>query len=173
MKSASFWSVHGDRDKRSEIKGRELQVYGQRSALELENLNMKSARVVRLFSLVTLFAMFAAGAAAQEKCAAVQEKKEEPVKNHYQNIEVADFDVKDGVKLPPDYIKPMMDEIVSRLGDMKKFKQVLRASDTLSDSAAPTLKLTGTVRLRTRSTRSSNLRGINEDEDFDDDVETP
>jgi hypothetical protein len=90
-----------------------------------------------------LFALFGAGAAAQEKGAVAEEKNDEGLKNHYQNIEVADVDVKEGVKLPPDYIKPMMDEIVSRLGDMKKFNQVLRASDTPTDSAPPALKLTG------------------------------
>jgi hypothetical protein len=98
-------------------------------------------RTRRLLSLITWLALVGALAQAQEN----QQKNEQFAKNHYQNIEVADFDVKEGVKLPPDYIKPMMDEIVSRLGDMKKFKRVLRPSDTPADSAAPSLKLTGTV----------------------------
>lgn len=66
-------------------------------------------------------------------------------KGKYNFIEVVNFDVKDEVKFPPDFMKPMMDEIVSKLVDTKKFRQVMRTGDNQTDPSAPTLQLVGTV----------------------------
>jgi hypothetical protein len=75
-----------------------------------------------------------------------QEKdKQEVPKGQYQNIEVVNFDVKDGIEFPPDYMKPMMDEIATRLIATKKFKQVLRPGETASETSVPTLQIIGTV----------------------------
>lgn len=76
--------------------------------------------------------------------AAGQKKDSEP-KSLYQNIEVATFDAPEETKFPADNIKPMMDEIVSKLTDLKKFKQVSRAGETPTDPNAPTIQLVGTV----------------------------
>lgn len=72
-----------------------------------------------------------------------QDKNSEKAK--YEFIEVVNFDVKEDVKFPPDFMKPMMDGIVSKLADTKKFRQVMRAGDTQTDASAPTLQLVGTV----------------------------
>ena len=77
--------------------------------------------------------------------AADGQKKDGGLKNQYQNIEVANFDVKEGIDFPADYMTGMMGEIVKELQNLKKFKQVYRASETPTDAAAPTIQLVGTV----------------------------
>ena len=73
------------------------------------------------------------------------QKKDNPLKNHYQVIEVSTFDAPDETKFPAENVKPMMDEIVSKLTDLKKFKEVVRPGETAMDTAAPTVQLVGTV----------------------------
>ena len=73
------------------------------------------------------------------------QKKDNPLKNHYQVIEVSTFDAPDETKFPAENVKPMMDEIVSKLTDLKKFKEVVRPGETATDTAAPTVQLVGTV----------------------------
>jgi hypothetical protein len=73
------------------------------------------------------------------------QKKDGSVKNQYQNIEVASFDIKEDVKFPPDSLSAMMDEVVKELQNLKRFKQVLRPGETALDSVAPTVQLQGTV----------------------------
>jgi len=43
-----------------------------------------------------------------------------------------------GVTFPADNVKPMMDEIVSKLNGLKKFTQVIRAGETPASTDAPT-----------------------------------
>jgi hypothetical protein len=73
------------------------------------------------------------------------QQKDGGVKGHYQNIEVGNFDVQEGVTFPPENIKPMMDEIVSKLNGLKKFAQVTRAGETQTSADAPMIQLIGTV----------------------------
>jgi hypothetical protein len=73
------------------------------------------------------------------------QKKDDGLKNQFQNIEVAQFDVKEGIEFPAENMDAMMGEIVSELQDIKKFKQVSRAGETPADPTAPTLQLVGTV----------------------------
>jgi hypothetical protein len=73
------------------------------------------------------------------------QKKDSQLKDHYKDIEVVTFDVKEGVKFPTEHLSGMMDEIVKELQDLKKFKEVYRAGATPDNPADPTLRLTGTV----------------------------
>ncbi len=66
-------------------------------------------------------------------------------KNQYQNIEVAKFDIKEGIDFPAENMTSMMDDIVKELQGIKKFKQVSAPGETVADSSAPTLQLVGTV----------------------------
>ena len=91
-----------------------------------------------VFAILVAFGFLAAIAASGQ-----ESKKNEKVK--YEYIEVANFDVKEGLKFPEDFMKPMMDEIVSKLVDLRKFKQVMRTGDTQTDASAPALQLVGTV----------------------------
>jgi hypothetical protein len=91
-----------------------------------------------LFSLLVISALVAPVMAGGQK------KDVEP-QGQYQNIEVAKFDVKEGIDFPADNMNIMMDEIVSELQGLKKFKQVSRTGETLADPAASTLQLVGTV----------------------------
>ena len=91
--------------------------------------------------LITLLAVFTLAT----PIAASGQKKDGSLKNQYQNIEVATFDIKEEAKFPADSLNAMMDEIVKELQDLKKFKQVLRPGESPTDSAAPTVQLLGTV----------------------------
>lgn len=91
-----------------------------------------------------LFALLAAFVLATPIIASGQ-KKDASLKNQFQNIEVANFDIKEDVKFPADSLNAMMDEIVKELQDLKKFKQVLRPGETPTDSGGPTVQLLGTV----------------------------
>lgn len=82
--------------------------------------------------------LFAIPAAAQNKAPAAE-------KNKYQQIEVTRFEVKEGIKFPADYLVTMTEELVAQLQAIKKFKQVLREGESLTDPNAPALKLVGTV----------------------------
>lgn len=76
---------------------------------------------------------------------AAGQPKDSALKNRYQVIEVATFDAPTETKFPTENVKPMMDEIVSKLRDMKKFKQVAAPGETATDTTAPTLQLVGAV----------------------------
>jgi len=73
------------------------------------------------------------------------QEKRSSVKGYFQNIEVQDFDVSEGVTFPPENIMPMMDEIVAKLNGLKRFKRVLRIGETAANADAPTVQLVGTV----------------------------
>jgi len=75
-----------------------------------------------------------------------QQKGDNGLANRYQNIEVGKFDVEAGIDFPPDYLKDLPQAVVSKLRELKKFKQVLQAGETPSDAgSAPTLQLVGTI----------------------------
>ena len=96
---------------------------------------MKKMKFVVLLGLV---ALTAASAPAQNK-------QPQSHRNKYQNIEVIPFDVKAGTDFPPEYLTEMMKDVVNQLNDTKKFKQVARQGETLTDPGVPTMRLTGTV----------------------------
>ena len=66
-------------------------------------------------------------------------------KNKYKDVEVANFDVKEGVAFPADWMKPMMDEIIAKLKGLGRFRHVLSAGETPPDATMPTIQLVGTV----------------------------
>ncbi|HYW72997.1 MAG TPA: DUF4410 domain-containing protein [Pyrinomonadaceae bacterium] len=76
---------------------------------------------------------------------ALAQDQNDSLKNRYPVIEVTAFDAPDETKFPADNVHPMMDEIVSKLKDMKKFQQVVAPGETATGPAAPTLQLVGTV----------------------------
>ena len=84
-----------------------------------------------------------------------KKKVDAKYKDKYQNIEVTRFDVKEGVDFPADWMLTMTEEIVKQLQETKKLKQVLRESETPTDPAAPTLKLTGTVTQYDKGSRAA------------------
>jgi len=65
-------------------------------------------------------------------------------KNKYKDVEVAQFDIQEGVKFPPEHMSGMMGEIVQELQNLKKFRQVARAGEGVV-SSEPTIRLEGTV----------------------------
>ena len=101
---------------------------------------MSSLKPTILFAALAVECLAAPAAAQDSKHAADASEK-----NKYQNVEVAPFTAQEGVKLTPEELKALTDTVVKELGEIKKFKQVLREGETPADAAAPTLKITGTV----------------------------
>ena len=66
-------------------------------------------------------------------------------KNKYKDVEVAQFDIKEGVKFPAELMSGMMGEIVQELQKIKKFKQVFREGESQVEASDPTIRLVGTV----------------------------
>lgn len=76
----------------------------------------------------------------------VAAQQQKPVPGSYRSIEVARFDIKEGVeKFSADWLLTMDDLLVKQLQSTKVFKEVLREGEQPQDAAAPTLKLVGTV----------------------------
>jgi curli biogenesis system outer membrane secretion channel CsgG len=73
-------------------------------------------------------------------------EEQNPVPGAYQSIEVARFDIKEGVeKFSADWLLTMDDLLVKQLQSAKVFKEVLREGEQPLDATAPTLKVVGTV----------------------------
>lgn len=71
--------------------------------------------------------------------------KPEDIKNKYQNVEVARFEIKEGVNLPAESRDVIMSQIVEELKQLKKFKQVSNTGETIPQDAGPTVRLNGTI----------------------------
>src|SRR6266550_3581217 len=89
------------------------------------------------FSALALLLLIAFSASGQ--------KPNSEIKNKYKDVEVANFDIKEGVAFPAEWMKPMMDEIVVKLTGLGRFNHVLRAGETPPDATVPTIQLAGTV----------------------------
>ena len=78
-----------------------------------------------------------------------EQQKDSPVplalKDHYQAVEVAKFDVQDGIDFPGEYSQRLQDEIVKQFDKSKVFTHVLLPGQNPSDAAVPALRLTGTI----------------------------
>lgn len=83
---------------------------------------------------------------ASTSSAVAQDKKtDNPEKGKYQNVEVATFNVQEGVEFSAERVQSLTNAVAKELKDIKRFKQVVREGETPTDAAAPTLKVTGTV----------------------------
>ncbi|HEY3028006.1 MAG TPA: hypothetical protein VGJ55_17790 [Pyrinomonadaceae bacterium] len=74
-----------------------------------------------LFSALALLLLLGFSASGQ--------KPNSENKNKYKDVEVANFDVKEGVAFPAEWMKPM-DGIVAKLTGLGRFSHVLRAGET-------------------------------------------
>jgi hypothetical protein len=70
-------------------------------------------------------------------------KKPEGIKNKYQNIEVASFEIEEGVKLPPESRDVIMTQVVEELAQLKKFKEVSDRREATPQPEGPTVRLIG------------------------------
>ncbi|HUX28710.1 MAG TPA: DUF4410 domain-containing protein [Terracidiphilus sp.] len=67
------------------------------------------------------------------------------IKDKYHVIEVDNFDIQEGVKLPPDYFASLQDELVKQLTESHQFEAVLRPQQQPPKEDMPVLRLTGIV----------------------------
>ena len=74
-----------------------------------------------------------------------QTKKPENLKDKYQNIEIVSFDRKEDAKLPAASRDVIMSQVIEELKQLKKFKQVSKTGETISQDAGPTVRLSGVI----------------------------
>ena len=72
-------------------------------------------------------------------------KKTESLKDKYQNIQIVSFDIKEGAKLPAESRDVIMSQVIEELKQLKKFKQVSKTGETISQDAGPTVRLSGVI----------------------------
>jgi hypothetical protein len=72
-------------------------------------------------------------------------QKPESLKDKYQNIEVARFDIKEDTKFPVESRDVIMSQVVEELKQLKKFKQVSSAGETTAQDAGPVVRLSGVI----------------------------
>src|SRR5215469_7834964 len=76
------------------------------------------------------------------------------IREKYQAIQVDEFEVKQGIQFPPEYLKKAQDEIVKQLSDAKVMKEVLRTGQQPAQAGIPFLYLSGTINNYTPGSRS-------------------
>ena len=93
---------------------------------------------------LSLFVVLAALGPLHSVAAPRQERRGD-LKNRYENIEVAPFDVRRGIDFPDEYMREMMAGVVKDLRRVGKFKRVIAEGEAQQDGNAPTVQLVGTV----------------------------
>jgi hypothetical protein len=105
---------------------------------------------------LSLFVILAAPGSLHSVAAPRQERRVD-LKNRYENIEVAPFDVPRGIDFPDGYMRAMMADVVKDLKRIGKFKRVLAEGEAQQDGNAPTIQLVGTVIKYKRGNRVKRL----------------
>src|SRR5215469_11812135 len=82
------------------------------------------------------------------------------IREKYQAIQVDEFEVKQGIQFPPEYLKKAQDEIVKQLSDAKVMKEVLRTGQQPVQAGTPFLYLSGTITNYTPGSRSKRYVGL-------------
>jgi hypothetical protein len=80
-------------------------------------------------------------------------------KSKYHVVRVDEFEVKQGVALPPEYLKKAQQEIVKQLSEAKVFDEVLQAGQQAAQAGAPVIRLSGTIHNYTPGSRAKRYGG--------------
>jgi hypothetical protein len=67
------------------------------------------------------------------------------IKNKYQNIEIVSFEIKEGVKFPPEARDVVMAQISEELTQIKRFRKVSKVGEPITEAEGPTVRLVGSV----------------------------
>ena len=67
------------------------------------------------------------------------------IKDKYHVVQVDQFEVKQGVDFPPEYLRRVQEEISKQLVDTKLFEEVLLPGNHPAQAEAPVLRLSGTI----------------------------
>jgi uncharacterized protein DUF4410 len=67
------------------------------------------------------------------------------IKDKYHVVQVDQFDVKQGVEFPPEYLKKVQEETSKQLADAKLFEEVLQPGQHPAQAEAPVIRLSGTI----------------------------
>jgi len=81
------------------------------------------------------------------------------VRQKYRTIQIDEFDVKQGIEFPPEYLKKAHDEIVKQLSNAKIFDEVLQARQQPARAGTPVIRLGGTIHSYTPGSRSKRYIG--------------
>jgi Domain of unknown function (DUF4410) len=75
-------------------------------------------------------------------------------KSKYHAVQVDEFEVKQGVEFPPEYLKKTQQEILKQLATTKVFDEILQAGQQPAQAGAPVIRLSGTIHNYTPGSRA-------------------
>jgi hypothetical protein len=81
------------------------------------------------------------------------------VRQRYRTIQIDEFDVKQGIEFPSEYLKKAHNEIVKQLSSAKIFDEVLQAGQQPAQAGTPVIRLSGTIHNYTPGSRSKRYIG--------------
>jgi hypothetical protein len=99
--------------------------------------------ILVLLGLVSAFSPLLAQTPGNASSAAPASQGE--IKDKYHVVQVDQFDVKQGVDFPPEYLKRVQEEISKQLVDAKLFEEVLQPGQHPAQPEAPVMRLSGTI----------------------------
>ena len=120
---------------------------------------MKLASLVLLAFVAAFSASFAQDNGNASSPAARVEADPIEIKNKYHVVEVDEFDVKQGVEFPSEYLKKAHQGILKQLSDGKVFDEVLQVGQQPAQAGAPIIRLAGTIRNYTPGSRAKRYVG--------------
>jgi hypothetical protein len=81
------------------------------------------------------------------------------IKDKYHVVQVDQFDVKEGVEFPVEYLTKVREEISKQLVDAKLFQEVLQPGQHAAQAEAPVLRLSGTIHNYKKGSRKKRYIG--------------
>jgi hypothetical protein len=81
------------------------------------------------------------------------------IKDKYHVVQVDQFDVKQGVEFPVEYLKKVQEEICKQLVDAKLFQEVLQPGQRPAQAEAPVIRLSGTIHNYKKGSRKKRYIG--------------
>jgi hypothetical protein len=102
-------------------------------------------KVLFLLGLVSVFSPSIAQVAGSAAGAAASPAGPGEIKDKYHVVQVDQFEVKQDVDFPPEYLKRVQEEISKQLADAKVFQEVLQAGQSPAQAEAPVIRLSGTI----------------------------
>jgi len=120
---------------------------------------MKLASLMLLAFVPASSASFAQGNGTDPRPAAQYQAQQGQFKSKYRAVRVDEFEVKQGVDFPAEYLKRVQQEIVRQLSDAKVFDEVLQAGQEPAQAGSPVIRVSGTIHNYTPGSRAKRYVG--------------
>lgn len=120
---------------------------------------MKLASLILLAFVPAFSASFAQENGTASRPAAQIHEDQGQIKSKYRAVQVNEFEVKQGVQFPPEYLTKAQQEIVKQLANAKVFDEVLQTGQQAAHAGTPVIRLSGTIHNYTPGSRAKRYVG--------------